>query len=81
MEAYQLVEPLIKKKEMMRMNRLNIPLNYMYPQDLTWKSSRDTQEQKIFTVNIPLMNSLGTSRVNGIHRIVIDQILQGPSIY
>ncbi|CAA2961485.1 RNA polymerase beta subunit [Olea europaea subsp. europaea] len=31
--------------------------------------------------NIPLMNSLGTSIVNGIYRIVINQILQSPGIY
>ncbi|KAM3398089.1 hypothetical protein P3S68_001603 [Capsicum galapagoense] len=39
------------------------------------------QEQTIFIENIPLMNSLGTSIVNGIYRIVINQILQSPGIY
>ncbi|KAL7261468.1 hypothetical protein ACSBR1_000003 [Camellia fascicularis] len=36
------------------------------------------QEQTISIGNIPLMNSLGTSIVNGIYRIVINQILQSP---
>nr|VDD22456.1 unnamed protein product [Brassica rapa] len=39
------------------------------------------QEQRIFIGNIPLMNSLGTSIVNGIYRVVINQILQSPGIY
>ncbi|KAL7244529.1 hypothetical protein ACSBR2_000002 [Camellia fascicularis] len=39
------------------------------------------QEQTISIGNIPLMNSLGTSIVNGIYRIVINQILQSPGIY
>ncbi|KAL7229768.1 hypothetical protein ACSBR2_008327 [Camellia fascicularis] len=39
------------------------------------------QEQTISIGNIPLMNSLGTSIVNGIYKIVINQILQSPGIY
>ncbi|GFP90162.1 DNA-directed RNA polymerase subunit beta [Phtheirospermum japonicum] len=42
---------------------------------------RDMQEQTILIGNIPLMNSLRTSIVNGIYRIVINQILQSPGIY
>uniref|UniRef100_A0A3Q7F0D1 RNA polymerase Rpb2 domain-containing protein n=1 Tax=Solanum lycopersicum TaxID=4081 RepID=A0A3Q7F0D1_SOLLC len=38
-------------------------------------------DQTIFIGNIPLMNSLETSIVNGIYRIVINQILQTPDIY
>ncbi|KAF4359991.1 hypothetical protein F8388_004498 [Cannabis sativa] len=48
---------------------------------LIWKTSRDMQEQTIFIENIPLMNSMETSVVNGIYRIVINQILQSPGIY
>ncbi|CAH9117482.1 unnamed protein product [Cuscuta epithymum] len=39
------------------------------------------QEQIIFLGSIPLMNSLGSFIVNGIYRIVINQILQSPGIY
>lgn len=39
------------------------------------------QEQTVFLGNIPIMNSFGTSIVNGIYRIVINQILQSPGIY
>ncbi|KAG8474921.1 hypothetical protein CXB51_031619 [Gossypium anomalum] len=56
-ETYQLVEPLIKERDV------------------------NMQEQTIFIGNIPLMNSLETSIVNGIYRIVINQILQSPGIY
>ena len=31
--------------------------------------------------NIPLMNSLRTSTVNGLYRVVIRQILRSPGIY
>ncbi|GMP88599.1 hypothetical protein CsSME_00040523 [Camellia sinensis var. sinensis] len=39
------------------------------------------QGQTISIGNIPLMNSLGTSIINGTYRIVINQILQCPGIY
>jgi len=39
------------------------------------------QEQTFFIGNIPLMNSLGTFIVNGIYRVVINQVLQSPGIY
>ncbi|EYU31119.1 hypothetical protein MIMGU_mgv1a019148mg, partial [Erythranthe guttata] len=58
-ERYQLVEPVIKERNVVK----------------------DMQEQTILIGNIPLMNSLGTSIVNGIYRIVINQILQSPGIY
>ncbi|KAL5553997.1 hypothetical protein UlMin_041398 [Ulmus minor] len=64
-ETYQLVEPLLKERDVVY-------------ESLTYS---DMQEQTIFIGNIPLMNSLGTSIVNGIYRIVINQILQSPGIY
>nr|VDD65759.1 unnamed protein product [Brassica oleracea] len=66
---------------MLSMNYLHILLNYMYPWGLIWKTNRNMQEQRIFIGNVPLMNSLGTSIVNGIYRVVINQILQSPGIY
>nr|YP_009861979.1 RNA polymerase beta subunit [Viscum liquidambaricola]QKV09804.1 RNA polymerase beta subunit [Viscum liquidambaricola] len=45
-----------------------------------WKPN-DMQEQTVLIGKIPIMNSLGTSIVNGIYRIVINQILQSPGIY
>uniref|UniRef100_K3Z2V8 DNA-directed RNA polymerase n=1 Tax=Setaria italica TaxID=4555 RepID=K3Z2V8_SETIT len=41
----------------------------------------DVQKQTISIGNIPIMNSLGTFIINGIYRIVINQILLSPGIY
>nr|YP_009503416.1 RNA polymerase beta subunit [Passiflora retipetala]AXB38117.1 RNA polymerase beta subunit [Passiflora retipetala] len=79
-ETYQLVEPLIKERDAVY-ELLTYSSELYVSAGLIWKSSRDMQEQTIFIGNIPLMNSLGTSIVNGIYRIVINQILQSPGIY
>src|SRR5206468_8160433 len=79
-ETYQLVEPLIKERDAVY-ESLTYSSELYVPAGLIWKTGRDIQEQTIFIGNIPLMNSLGTSIVNGIYRIVINQILQSPGIY
>nr|YP_010214337.1 RNA polymerase beta subunit [Loranthus kaoi]YP_010214532.1 RNA polymerase beta subunit [Loranthus odoratus]UBN07867.1 RNA polymerase beta subunit [Loranthus delavayi]UBN08192.1 RNA polymerase beta subunit [Loranthus kaoi]UBN08387.1 RNA polymerase beta subunit [Loranthus odoratus] len=79
-ETYQLVEPLIKERDAVYESLTYSSELYVYS-GLIWKTSRDMEEQTIFIGNIPLMNSLGTSIVNGIYRIVINQILQSPGIY
>nr|USG97946.1 RNA polymerase beta subunit [Pilea alpina] len=79
-ETYQLVEPLIKERDAVY-ESLTYSSEFYVSAGLIWKTCRDMQEQTIFIGNIPLMNSLGTSLVNGIYRIVINQILQSPGIY
>nr|YP_010229684.1 RNA polymerase beta subunit [Epimedium pinnatum]QST18506.1 RNA polymerase beta subunit [Epimedium pinnatum]QXV94036.1 RNA polymerase beta subunit [Epimedium pinnatum]QXV94117.1 RNA polymerase beta subunit [Epimedium perralderianum] len=79
-ERYQLQEPLIKEIDAVH-GSLTYCSELYVPAGLSWKTGRDTQEQNLFIGNIPLMNSLGTSIVNGIHRIVINQIVQSPGIY
>nr|QYB23365.1 RNA polymerase beta subunit [Hedysarum polybotrys var. alaschanicum] len=79
-ETYQLVEPSIKEKDAVY-ELLTYSSELYISARLIWKNGRDIQEQIIFIGNIPLMNSLGTSIVNGIYRIVINQILQSPGIY
>nr|YP_010581394.1 RNA polymerase beta subunit [Triphyophyllum peltatum]UZT27799.1 RNA polymerase beta subunit [Triphyophyllum peltatum] len=79
-ETYQLVEPLIKERDAVY-ESLTYSSELYVSAGLILKTSRDMQEQTIFIGNIPLMNSLGTSIVNGIYRIVINQILQSPGIY
>nr|YP_010143321.1 RNA polymerase beta subunit [Polygala arillata]QQL04527.1 RNA polymerase beta subunit [Polygala arillata] len=79
-ETYQLVEPLIKEKDAVY-ESLTYSSEFYVSAGLIQKTSRDIQEQTIFIGNIPLMNYLGTSIVNGIYRIVINQILQSPGIY
>nr|ART64964.1 RNA polymerase beta subunit [Gynostemma pentaphyllum] len=79
-ETYKLVEPLIKERDAVY-ESLTYSSELYVSAGLIWKTRRDMQEQTIFIGNIPLMNSLGTSIVNGIYRIVISQILQSPGIY
>nr|WOC91391.1 RNA polymerase beta subunit [Utricularia graminifolia] len=79
-ESYQLVEPLIKERNAVY-ESLTYSSELYVSAGLIWKTSRDMQEQTILIGNIPLMNSLGTFIVNGIYRIVINQILQSPGIY
>ncbi|CAK8575333.1 unnamed protein product [Lathyrus sativus] len=79
-ETYQLVEPSIKEKDAVY-ELLTYSSKLYISSGLIWKNSLDIQEQIIFIGNIPLMNSLGTFIVNGIYRIVVNQILQSPGIY
>nr|YP_010924238.1 RNA polymerase beta subunit [Wunderlichia mirabilis]WKB10997.1 RNA polymerase beta subunit [Wunderlichia mirabilis] len=82
LERYQLVGPLIKERDAVY-ESLTYSSELYVSARLIWKTSRrrNIQEQTIFMGKIPLMNSLGTFIVNGIYRIVINQILQSPGIY
>nr|YP_011003491.1 RNA polymerase beta subunit [Swertia marginata]WPS65795.1 RNA polymerase beta subunit [Swertia marginata] len=79
-ETYKLVEPSIKERDAVY-ELLTYSSELYVSAGLIWKTSRDMQEQTIFIGNIPLMSSLGTFIVNGIYRIVINQIVQSPGIY
>nr|YP_009764157.1 RNA polymerase beta subunit [Maytenus guangxiensis]YP_010456640.1 RNA polymerase beta subunit [Gymnosporia graciliramula]YP_010456728.1 RNA polymerase beta subunit [Gymnosporia orbiculata]YP_010456816.1 RNA polymerase beta subunit [Maytenus confertiflora]QIS90911.1 RNA polymerase beta subunit [Maytenus guangxiensis]UUA67823.1 RNA polymerase beta subunit [Gymnosporia graciliramula]UUA67911.1 RNA polymerase beta subunit [Gymnosporia orbiculata]UUA67999.1 RNA polymerase beta subunit [Maytenu len=79
-ETYQLVEPLIKERDAVY-EAITYSSELYVSARLIWKTSRDMQKQTLFIGNIPLMNSLGTSIVNGIYRTAINQILQSPGIY
>nr|YP_010519465.1 RNA polymerase beta subunit [Pennilabium yunnanense]UXO96715.1 RNA polymerase beta subunit [Pennilabium yunnanense] len=79
-ETYQLVEPLITERDAVY-ESLTYSSELYVPAVLIWKTGRNMQEQTVFIGNIPIMNSFGTSIVNGIYRIVINQILQSPGIY
>nr|YP_009861282.1 RNA polymerase beta subunit [Stylochaeton bogneri]QIU82972.1 RNA polymerase beta subunit [Stylochaeton bogneri] len=79
-ETYQLAEPLIKERDAVYELRTYSSELYVLA-GLILKTDRDMKEQTVFIGNIPLMNSLGTFIVNGIYRIVINQILQSPGIY
>nr|YP_010850206.1 RNA polymerase beta subunit [Lobelia zeylanica]WGH11671.1 RNA polymerase beta subunit [Lobelia zeylanica] len=80
LETYQLVEPLITERDAVY-ESLTYSSEFYVSAGLVWKTSRGMQEQTICIGNIPLMNSLGTFIVNGIYRIVINQIVQSPGIY
>nr|QVV24240.1 RNA polymerase beta subunit [Alpinia galanga]UFP05776.1 RNA polymerase beta subunit [Alpinia galanga] len=79
-ERSQLVEPLINERNAVY-ESLTYSSELYVPAGLIWKTGRDMQEETIFIGNIPIMNSLGTFIINGIYRIVINQILQSPGIY
>nr|YP_010621346.1 RNA polymerase beta subunit [Cuscuta epithymum]WBF90891.1 RNA polymerase beta subunit [Cuscuta epithymum] len=83
-ETSQLVEPLIKERDAVY-DSLTYSSEFYVLAGLIWRASKDRstrmQEQIIFLGSIPLMNSLGSFIVNGIYRIVINQILQSPGIY
>ncbi|KAK9697905.1 hypothetical protein RND81_08G068600 [Saponaria officinalis] len=79
-ETYQLVEPVLKEKDAVYKS-LTYSSELYVSAGLIWKTGMEMQEQTILLGNIPLMNSLGTFIVNGIYRIVINQILQSPGIY
>nr|QXO03161.1 RNA polymerase beta subunit [Dossinia marmorata] len=79
-ETYKLVEPLIKERDAVY-ESLTYSSELYVPAVLIWKNGRNMQEQTVFIGNIPIMNSFGTFIVNGIYRIVINQILQSPGIY
>nr|YP_010890871.1 RNA polymerase beta subunit [Cyanea calycina]WJK72321.1 RNA polymerase beta subunit [Cyanea calycina] len=79
-ETYQLVEPLINERDAVY-ESLTYSSEFYVSAGLVLKTSWGMQEQTICIGNIPLMNSMGTFIVNGIYRIVINQILQSPGIY
>uniref|UniRef100_UPI0030E0F882 RNA polymerase beta subunit n=1 Tax=Petrorhagia saxifraga TaxID=46121 RepID=UPI0030E0F882 len=79
-ETYQLVEPVINEKDAVYKS-LTYSSELYVSAGFIWKTGREMQEQTILIGSIPLMNSLGTFIVNGIYRIVINQILQSPGIY
>ncbi|KQJ97496.1 hypothetical protein BRADI_3g31425v3 [Brachypodium distachyon] len=77
-KGYQLLEPSIKERDV-------VYESLTYSSEL-YVSARlifgfDVQKQTISIGNIPIMNSLGTFIINGICRIVINQILLSPGIY
>nr|QWC55505.1 RNA polymerase beta subunit [Dahlia pinnata]QWS06202.1 RNA polymerase beta subunit [Dahlia pinnata] len=82
LERYQLVEPLIKERDAVY-ESLTYSSELYVSARLIWKNDRRRyiQEQTILIGKIPLMTSLGAFIVNGIYRIVINQILQSPGIY
>nr|YP_009300108.1 RNA polymerase beta subunit [Pelargonium transvaalense]AJC00023.1 RNA polymerase beta subunit [Pelargonium transvaalense]AKF43110.1 RNA polymerase beta subunit [Pelargonium transvaalense] len=78
-ETYHLVEPLIKERDAIY-ESLTYSSKLYVSAGFFWKK-RPMQKQTVFIGNLPLMNSLGTFIVNGIYRVVINQILQSPGIY
>jgi len=48
---------------------------------LTNLHSKATQQQEIFLGDIPMMTSTGTFIINGVERVVVDQLVRSPGAY
>uniref|UniRef100_A0AB39U2R7 DNA-directed RNA polymerase subunit beta n=1 Tax=Ophioglossum hongii TaxID=3238578 RepID=A0AB39U2R7_9MONI len=79
-EQYRLTEPSINERDAVYQCVTYSSESYV-PARLIRKSDRQVQEQTVFLGNIPLMNAQGTFVINGIARVVINQILRSPGIY
>nr|AND48512.1 beta subunit of RNA polymerase [Flatbergium sericeum] len=77
---YRLAEPIIKEREAIYQSGTYSSDLYV-PARLTQKRGGKIQKQTIFVGSIPLMNSQGTFVVNGVARVIINQILRSPGIY
>nr|YP_009667632.1 RNA polymerase beta subunit [Cololejeunea lanciloba]QCW58408.1 RNA polymerase beta subunit [Cololejeunea lanciloba] len=79
-EKYQLTEPFIKERDAVYQS-ITYSSDLYVPAQLKQKKEGNIQKQTVFLGSIPLMNSQGTFIVNGIARVVINQILRSPGIY
>nr|YP_009667958.1 RNA polymerase beta subunit [Jubula hutchinsiae]QCW58734.1 RNA polymerase beta subunit [Jubula hutchinsiae] len=79
-ENYKLTKPFIKERDAVYQS-ITYSSDLYVPAQLTQKKEGKTQKQTVFLGNIPLMNSQGTFVVNGVARVVINQILRSPGIF
>ena len=79
-KEYKSAEPLIKERDAVYQSNTYSSDLYV-PTQLAQKRKRKTQKQTVFIGSIPLMNSQGTFVVNGVARVIINQILRSPGIY
>ena len=79
-EQYKLAEPLLKERDAVYQS-ITYSSDLYVPAQLTKKKENRVQKQTVFLGSIPLMNSQGTFVVNGVARVVINQILRSPGIY
>nr|QBE88839.1 RNA polymerase beta subunit [Pharnaceum aurantium] len=76
--GYRLLKPLIKERDALYKSLTYSSKLFVYA-GVT--RGRKIQEERILIGNIPIMNCQGAFLVNGIYRILINQILQSPGIY
>nr|QWW92091.1 RNA polymerase beta subunit [Spruceanthus planifolius] len=79
-EKYQLTEPFTKERDAVYQS-ITYSSDLYVPAQLKHKKEGNIQKQTVFLGSIPLMNSQGTFIVNGVARVVINQILRSPGIY
>nr|YP_009690559.1 RNA polymerase beta subunit [Lindsaea linearis]QEG57339.1 RNA polymerase beta subunit [Lindsaea linearis] len=79
-KGYQLTKPLVEEKDA-AYQRVTYSSDPYVPIQLTRNKERLVQEENIRLGSIPWMNSQGTFVINGISRVLINQILRSPGIY
>ena len=79
-EQYKLAEPYSKERDAVYQS-ITYSADLYVPAQLTQKKDGKVQKQTVFLGSIPLMNSQGTFVVNGVARVIINQILRSPGIY
>nr|QWW92842.1 RNA polymerase beta subunit [Herbertus javanicus] len=79
-EQYKLAEPFSKERDAVYQS-ITYSSDLYVPAQLKQKKEGKTQKQTVFIGSIPLMNSQGTFVVNGVARVIINQILRNPGIY
>nr|AJB98518.1 RNA polymerase beta subunit [Helminthostachys zeylanica] len=79
-EQYRLTEPPMNERDA-AYQCVTYSSELYVPARLIQRSNRQVRKQTVFLGSIPLMNPQGTFIVNGIARVVINQILRSPGIY
>jgi DNA-directed RNA polymerase subunit beta len=78
---YRLAEPIMKEREAIYQSDTYSSDLYVPARLTQKKGGGKIQKQTVFVGSIPLMNSQGTFVVNGVARVIINQILRSPGIY
>ena len=79
-EQYKLAEPSFRERDAVYQS-MTYSSDLYVPAQLTRGREGKKQRQTVFLGSIPLMNSQGTFVVNGVARVIINQILRSPGIY
>nr|YP_009825468.1 RNA polymerase beta subunit [Botrychium lunaria]QIU83283.1 RNA polymerase beta subunit [Botrychium lunaria] len=77
---YQLTEPPINERDAVYQCVTYSSESYVPARSIQKRNGR-VQKQTVFLGSIPLMNPQGTFIINGVARVVINQILRSPGIY
>nr|YP_010719136.1 RNA polymerase beta subunit [Huperzia arctica]WDR47099.1 RNA polymerase beta subunit [Huperzia arctica] len=80
-EKYYLLEPSVKEGDSLYESIITNSCKSYVPARLTQRKKGKVKEQTVFIGNIPLMSSQGTFVINGIARVIINQMLRSPGIY
>lgn len=79
-DQYRLAEPLSKERDAVYQS-ITYSSDLYVPAQLAQKRKGKVRKQTVFLGSIPIMNSQGTFIVNGVARVIINQISRSPGIY